>query len=390
MPEHSVLKFETRRHAPRTFSLHRAFLRISLVGVNAYAWVLLVLYFGGSLEIVAGLYFFSSILTFFLTPLTARLVSKGLIECIMAATALYALGCGALAICLSGDFGFGPLGAFLFIILSGLYRALYWVPYRAREEEKHILIGAPFAVDLITALTPLFLGYFIALHGGVWFLWFSGALATFSIFALAGATESYEKFSWDYKQTFDALFATRHRRHLLAAILEGVQAAGLFFLWPLAIYLLVGGNFVVFGTVISITLLLTMALKLIMRYVREGHGIKLSPWMFSAVGASSWLMRLGVITPLQIISVDVFQNMGHVGRNASMDVITFEQAADNGHFLDEFSALKEMGLALGRIFMALIVVALASFVSTTEALGYGIALAAALAALLPYFSTQVR
>lgn len=376
-------------YVPGSFAIHRTLLRVSLALVNAFAWILIVRLLGGSLPLAAFLYGLEAFVVIMLTPISARLMRQGLFTSIASGVALLSLGCAFLALALgSVSATFSVFGPLIFALCAGAYRALYWIPYRASQRLREASLPVALASDVCTALAPLFGGYLIVVYGPAWVLYAAAAFAAFSILSLAGSHEAHEVFSWSYRQTFQKLFARAYWRYLAVSVIEGAQATALFFLWPLTIFLLVGGNLFVVGTVLCMTMLLTLAIRSILEYLHNERGVKIPYYAFVAVGASGWIMRLGVITPIQIIAVDTFQNIGNRGQFASLDLITFEQAADRGSFVDEFSALKEMGLSLGRLLMAIVVIVLAMHIDTPHTLAVSILAAAFLAMVHSLFARR--
>ena len=47
--------------------------------------------------------------------------------------------------------------------------------------------------------------------------------------------------------------------------------------------------------------------------------------------------------------------MGRAVNRMSFDSSTYEQAADNGHYIDEFTTLKNMAIDMGRVVMLMLV-----------------------------------
>ena len=64
---------------------------------------------------------------------------------------------------------------------------------------------------------------------------------------------------------------------------------------------------------------------------------------------SGWAMRLFVGSPVGVVLADSYSHTSAGRSSHSIDAPAFEQSADQGSFVDEITALKEMGLALGRI-----------------------------------------
>ena len=66
--------------------------------------------------------------------------------------------------------------------------------------------------------------------------------------------------------------------------------------------------------------------------------------------------RLVAINPASIVALNSY---GHVGDpKISTDHPAFEQSSDAGHFIDECTTLREIGLSLGRILICCVVAGL--------------------------------
>lgn len=376
-------------YVPESFAIHRALLRAALALGNAFAWIFIVKLVGGSLALAAALYALEAFTVLLLTPLSARLVRVGLFASVTSGVALFSLGCAALALALGNPASlFGTLGPIVFALCVGGYRALYWVPYRAYAASVALPLPLSVTANVFVALMPFFGGVIAAVSGVAWVHWAAAAFAALSLLSLAGSAEAHERFLWGYRETFRILFSRAHIRTCAAGIAEGVEAGALFFLWPLTIYLLVGGNVFVVGAVFSATLLVTLIIRLVLTYLREERGVRVPHYMLVAIGISGWLMRLGVVTPVQVIAVDAFQHIGSRGRVPSIDTEVFGQAADGGSFIDEHSALKEMALAVGRFVLAAFLCALAFVWQTPYVLAAGIFAAAILFALHPLIARR--
>lgn len=366
-------------YVPRSFTMHRTLLRAALALANAFAWILIIRLLGGSLQLAALCFAVESLVVVFLTPVSARLVRDGLITSMTSGVAFFSLGCASLALSLGTTTGASvTLGAFAFAVCVGAYRALYWVPYRAHGAVRSLPLPLYILTELLTTLVPFLGGIMLVSYGAPWVLWAAAVLAALSLLSLAGSSEAHEMFAWGYTETFRRLFARENTRLVAASLIEGMEAAALFFLWPLTIFLLVGGNLFVVGAIMSATLLFSLLVRLVLHHMHARYGEPLPDYLLSAIGLSGWLLRLGVVTPIQIIAVDVFQNVANRGRLSSLDTSVFGQNADRGSFVDEYSALKEMGLAIGRVLLALFVIVIAFYMDTPHVLAMSFLVAAML------------
>lgn len=359
-------------------ALHRYTIRFALASSIVFAWVFVFQYFyvrteslSSALGGAALTYALSQIVIALLTPWTASRIRHGLKRSMVFGVLALAAAYTSLGVAFSGDLGDIGIGIALFALFLGTYRALYYVPYATAFASR----GAVHLEALI-ALAPLFGGLVLVYVHAPSILLFAAALfALASILPLFFISDAYEKYSWSYRESFHELFATLHRKLALRALLDGAESAALFLVWPIVVFLLVGWSYAVLGLVLAATQLVLIAAKALFGSALD----RATPLVRASLTASAWAMRMVIANPLSIVLVDIYHRSGgRLGESA-----LHEQAADNETYLDEYTALKEMSLALGRLLFALTVGA-AAFVFSFSPIIVGVFAAAAVLSALSF------
>lgn len=336
---------------------HRFFLRAALSGVGVFAWVFLFQYFyliGGDLSRAfaqsAFLYALAAITTCLVTPLSARMLRKGVRRALLFATLLAASAFVFLGAVFGGYWaGNTVLAIIFFAILMGTYRALYWLPYEvessAEKKSYYSLVS-----ELTLALAPALGGIFIAWNSfaPISILYVGALLLLMSAIPVFFLRDVHEHFSWGYRETFHELLAAKHRRILARGLLEGISGAALVFFWPLAIFFISGWSYSVLGIVLSLTFLVAILLRAPIRALLHLFGLKHSRVMAVTLAVTPWFFRVLIGSPLGVILVDSYFYTT-APRRFGIDPLAFEQVSDGGSFLDEYTALKEIALSLGRV-----------------------------------------
>lgn len=237
--------------------------------------------------------------------------------------------------------------------------------------------------EVLLALMPLFAGLTLGARENAPTLLLFGAAAMLVLSALIGygAPETRERFSWPYVYTFKQLLRSKNRGLVLHALLEGMQGAALFLIWPIAIFLIVEWSYVTFGFIFAITLLSILLLRRAYRWLSGMVGINNSPIVHTVVAASGWIARLAAGTPIGIVIADVYSYSTLPERGTHIDPFSFEHASDRGAFLDEYTALKEIAHALGRIMLCGIVFFLATAFALPIVFATALGIAASAAAI---------
>jgi hypothetical protein len=108
--------------------------------------------------------------------------------------------------------------------------------------------------------------------------------------------------------------------------------------------------------------MLVILARLLFRRIFASPAVQRSTPVHVTMIMSGWVLRLVAGSPLGVVIADSYAYATHPARGTLTDPFSFEQAADSGSFIDEYTALKEIALAFGRIIFvaALYVLALST------------------------------
>lgn len=344
---------------------HRFIVRVALSAAHIFAWLFIFQYFyvvSGvhvhALSATALSYALAQIVAVLLTPLTARRLRRGIrgmiVNALLALSAAFAI----LATAFSGALGSVQLGIVLFALAMGVYRALYWVPYELAAKK----FSESSVSETILALVPAVAGFALSLSSvaPLYILSLASILALVAIIPVYECKNTHEGFSWKYRETFHHLFTKSHRAPLIQAVCNGFEGATLLLLWPIAIFVLLGWSFFALGLVLSATYMCTIVARMFIHPVKKHMQ---SPVMLSVLTASGWMLRGTVAAPVSIVLVDTYYHSGSGISQRGVDSLTAEQSADSNTYIDEFTALKDMGLGIGRLLFCILIALLASFMA---------------------------
>lgn len=349
---------------PGSQRLHRALMRFAFTGAHVFSWVFIFHYYfltlmslSQAFVSVALTYALTQVIIVLSTPWAARYMRSGARRSVVYATLLASVSFILLGSTFAGVLGNAGAGIGFFAVLIGLYRAFYWVPYSV---EASPTLSDP-RVEFLLALVPLIAGFFVSLHpqGIIILLFSAAALCIAAILPLSRMRDQHEVFSWGYRESFHLLFLKANRPLFMHSIYDGVEGAALLLVWPIAIFILVNWSYASLGMILTATFLLTWGVKIV--FQRFGILVPESIVVRTALAGSSWFMRLAVGTAPGVVIVDTYSRSGYVPRG--IDLAAHEQAADNNTYVDELTALKEMGAALGRFAICMLVAILAIYFS---------------------------
>ncbi len=249
----------------------------------------------------------------------------------------------------------------LLIIVNVFSKAFYWIPYHidfARFVDIHhrgrqlsflgILIAlAGIVLPFLSAVVVNYFGFGkLFLLALVIFI-----ISTWPLKLIRGVRERY---SFGYQETFNKLFNGQHWRANLAYAADGFQSNVGYIVWPIFIFLVLKGAYLKVGLysaliVLGMTVLRYTIGELVDRLSKDKI-IKTGSWLY----ALGWLLKAAVASGWQIFLVGVYHNFTQILYKTPLDALTYEIAADEEHYIDEFTILKEMALHLGKIFMVVL------------------------------------
>jgi hypothetical protein len=387
---------ELARRQQSILYLHRTLLRAGLSLVATFAWIFI---FEFTLDLSQSLvsaflvailaYAVSQVVCMLATPLSAAHLRHGMKRAMLFGACFAALSFAVLGATLAGYFS-SPIswGPILFGMLLGAYRALYWIPYR--------LQAANFArqpnmfFELLLALLPAFAGvtlvsvYFSSLR----LLFGASALMLVSIIPIFFLRDSGESFRWGYFESFAKLFDRRYQTLALRSTLSGIEAATLFLIWPIAVFLIVGRSYLIFGLVMSASLMILLAARSLYRDLMRSGFARGSISLDVAFAVSGWVLRLVSGTPLMIVVADSYSYVSAPA--GSPEYVAREHAADGGSYLDEYTALQEIGVSFGGIIMCAFVGILLFTIPLPIVLALSLILAGVAAGSAAFLSHKIR
>ena len=303
------------------------------------------------------LYFLQSLLI----PVGARFMSKiGVKYSMLIAMPFLVISIGALM-----NFDIDPLFmVVVYLFTYIIFRTLFWLPYHidlALFTDKATR-GRQFAVlqnlsQLILAAAPFVGGFLIASSGFANLFLIVMVFYAISTIPLFFIDSTYENYEYTYHETFRRLLGRENRDMVIANFSDGIQGSVHSIIWPLFIFGILAGEYIAIGGVVSITIVVMLIARF---YVGDLYDtwdkdkvVKYGTILYT----TGWVIKIFVSTGLEVILIDSYHKIGRAVQRTSFDTALYEQAADQGHYVDEYTVLREMSLNFGRtsvLFLSLI------------------------------------
>lgn len=259
------------------------------------------------------------------------------------------------------------LPASLFALL--VFRLLFWIPYHVdfaiftqtgkRGGQVGLLLGT---ITLLGVIGPMAAGVLIE-HFSMGILFAISIVAyVLGIIPFALVPRTNERFIWNYRETWHALFSKRNRAVIVASIAAGADDIIGVVIWPIFIFLLLDGNYFQVGALSSFIVAVTVLFQLLLGNILDKKGDKHQILKTGSIlYALGWIIKIFVATAFQIFVAGIYHKVTKVVTDTSYDAIFYELTADRGHYVDELTVISEMAIQIGRISALVAVSAVALF-----------------------------
>ncbi len=272
----------------------------------------------------------------------------------------------------------------LSVIILVMARLLFWLPFHVdfakftdkidRGKEVSLIWGTR---SFLRVVMPILAGFLIARFG--FNLVFIIAIILYLSAGIPFLTlpHTEERYSWGILETFKRFLARENRKLVIANLANGAENAVGIVIWPIFIWQLLKGNYFEVGAISSLIIFVAVILQLLVgKYTDLFDKRKMIHWG-SALYALGWLGKIFVLSASQIFMVGAYHNLAKIFKDTPFDTLNYEIMADHGHYVDEYTVLKEMAVQLGKVLIL--------FFAIAVALNFGLNWTFALAALASLF-----
>jgi len=259
----------------------------------------------------------------------------------------------------------------LSIFIALIYKILYWVPYHTDfakfSNKKNLGKEVSFLEairDIIGIAIPIVAGFIIMRFGfDVLFV-----IAVF-IYLLSGIAyltipETNETFIWGYIETWKNFFSKKMIKDMGAFSANGAEEIVGIIVWPIFIFELLKGDYLKIGFIATLIIGVTVILQLFIGKYLNSEKTEEKILKFGTIFyALGWIFKIFIATAFHIFIIDVYHNIVSIFTKTPFDTLTYEISADQGHYIDEFTVLREIAINLGRSIMVVLIIVMFLFFS---------------------------
>jgi len=250
-----------------------------------------------------------------------------------------------------------PTLYFILAILSlTIMRNTFWLPYhmelsiltsKKNRGKQFSLMWSVAAV--LSIIAPIISGFMLEKWSFSVVAIVSLLVSLFSLLFFVKLPDNKEEYSWTFKETFQYFFHPFNRRMVIAYMSDGAIGIIRFLFWPLFIFIILDEQYRVVGLITGAIVLVGVLLRLfignLLDKFKKTKLIKLG----IILNSTAWIIKVGVVSALQIFLVSTYHILALVVLRTSLDTFVYEKAADRGHYIDEYTVIKEMAIHFGKV-----------------------------------------
>lgn len=245
----------------------------------------------------------------------------------------------------------------LSLISLVMFRMFFWIPFHVdfaiftnkgkKGGQVGLMLGT---MTLVGIAGPMIAGYIIQNYSMQVLFFIAVVVYILSMIPFRMVPRTNERFSWSYTKVWRELFAKKNRGIVWASMAVGAEDIIGFTIWPIFIFILLKGNYFQVGVLESFIVGVTVLLQLMFghyldRIVKKNKILKTSSILY----AFGWIVKIFVATAVHVFVVGLYHRVTKVLTDTSYDAIFYETAADQGHYIDEYTVLSEMAINIGRV-----------------------------------------
>ena len=248
------------------------------------------------------------------------------------------------------------------IIILLIDRLLYWIPLHTdlakftndKNRAKQLSLIEATTVAL-QAIMPLVAGWILVRHGYSILFLIAIIIYFISLVPLMTLPRTKERFSWTYLQTWKEFFSRKRRKTVLAFMGDGAENVVGIIIWPIFIWQILEGNYFEVGALSSLIVAVTIILQLFIGRFTDLSNKKRMLQFGTIFYAFGWIIKIFIFTAFQIFIISTYHNLAKVFTRTPFDALNYERAADQGHYVDEYTVIHEMAVQYGKVIMLVFV-----------------------------------
>ncbi|MBT4516944.1 MAG: MFS transporter [Candidatus Komeilibacteria bacterium] len=260
----------------------------------------------------------------------------------------------------------------LFAVIASLsliiIRSTFWLPFltdsakfssrKNRGKQFSVLFSIS---SLLAIIAPVLAGFLMNKWGFTLVTIVSMIISIASMVPFLFLPKTKETLAWTYGETFKYFFHPFNRRMVGAYMADGAVGIVNGVFWPLFLFFLLDGKYNAMGMITGAILLAGLVIRLIVgNFLDKFEKLKLVR-IGTILNSSAWLIKTIVVSALHVFLASLYHTIAIIVLRTSLDTLVYEKAADRGHYIDEYTLIKEMAIHFGKILILVLIAGMLFF-----------------------------
>lgn len=252
----------------------------------------------------------------------------------------------------------------VFVVISA---TLYWAPFnvdfssfgskKQRGKEEGIFLAAQ---QLVGVAAPILGGWLIMTYDYTLTFLVGIVLVVLSIIPLFFLPKNPVQYEYGFFESFRLMFSKKYRYLTWSMIGHGAESSVAFVVWPIFLFVVFAGNHFSVGAFATVIVLISMTLQVVLGKYLDHHKKRKILRLGVDFYALGWLAKAFTATPFGVFITSTFHSFGAILMGTPLQTMLHEKAADAGHYIDEFTTIREIATTIGRASMMFLLVIIVS------------------------------
>ncbi len=245
-----------------------------------------------------------------------------------------------------------------------IIRSFFWLPFQtdsakfSNKKNRGKQFGMIFAASSTLAIiAPVVGGFILDRFDFAVLSIMSLIICVMSAIPLLFVPATKEEVSWKYMETMKYFFHPFNRRMVVAYMSDGAVGTVNGVFWPLFIFSIMDENFSDLGMLTGGILLVGVVLRLVVGNMLDKFQKTRMVHVGTILNSTAWIIKTLVVSAMQVFLSSIYHTLATIVLRTSLDTLVYEKAADRGHYIDEYTLIKEMAIHMGKV-ITLVAVAL--------------------------------
>ncbi len=217
--------------------------------------------------------------------------------------------------------------------------------------------------QILGVLGPVASAFLIARYGYKMPFLVGFLLVVLSVVPLLYLPKKKVKYEFGYWESWKEVFSKDYRAMSLSMFAFGAESVVGVVIWPIFLYTVFKGDYLDVGVFAGVVVIVSILLQLFVGRKTDKLSAGKMVHVGSGVYALGWVSKAFVDTVTGVFAASTFHSIGAIMLKTPLNALMYEQAADSGHYVDEYTVIREIALCLGRVFILVLLLFVTSVFS---------------------------